>query len=115
MALLDDALAIASSALRFGRGSNRSAGLSRRREPEALLELYEFEACPFCRKVRERMTELDLDYVSRTVPRGSPKRARLRELGGKEQVPFLIDPNTGTKLYESDDIIAYLDRTYGGG
>ncbi|CAN6248771.1 unnamed protein product [Urochloa humidicola] len=24
------------------------------------LQLYEFEACPFCRRVREAMTELDL-------------------------------------------------------
>lgn len=32
--------------------------------PELPLELYEFEACPFCRKVREAITMLDLNcYV----------------------------------------------------
>ena len=28
--------------------------------PARLLELYEFEGCPFCRKVRDALTELDL-------------------------------------------------------
>ena len=31
------------------------------------------------------------------------------------QVPYLVDPNTGTSLYESDDIVNCLERTYGGG
>ncbi len=27
-------------------------------------------------------------------------------------VPYLVDPNTGTEMFESADIVAYLDRTY---
>ena len=27
-------------------------------------------------------------------------------------VPYLIDPNTDTEMFESADIVAYLDRTY---
>lgn len=27
--------------------------------------------------------------------------------------PYLIDPNTGTEMYESDDIVAYLNEKYG--
>jgi glutathione S-transferase len=48
------------------------------------------------------------------MPKGSPRRAELRERGGKVQVPFLVDPNTGRELYESDDIVAYLEKEYGG-
>ena len=29
--------------------------------PQVRLKLYEFEACPFCRKVREALCALDLD------------------------------------------------------
>ncbi|MFP4598669.1 MAG: glutathione S-transferase N-terminal domain-containing protein [Persicimonas sp.] len=84
--------------------------------PEQPLELYEFEACPFCRKVREAMTELDLAYVNRTCAKGSEgKRARVEARGGKQQFPYLVDPNTGTELYESEDIITYLAETYGPG
>jgi hypothetical protein len=35
--------------------------------------------------------------------------------GGKEMFPFLVDENTGTKLYESADIVKYLCATYGEG
>jgi glutathione S-transferase len=71
------------------------------------------EGSPYCRKVREALTELDLEHVVRNVPKGSPKRAELKARGGKVQVPYLIDPNTGRELYESDDIVAYLGAEYG--
>ena len=28
-------------------------------------------------------------------------------------VPFLVDPNTGTEMFESDDIVEYMLSTYG--
>ena len=45
--------------------------------------------------------------------KGSTRRPELAERGGKELFPYLIDPNTGTEMYESDDINAYLRQTYG--
>jgi len=76
------------------------------------LILYNMEGSPYCRKVREALSELDLEHVVRNVPKGSPKRAALVERGGKMQVPYLIDPNTDRALYESDDIVAYLEAQY---
>jgi glutathione S-transferase len=32
----------------------------------------------------------------------------LMEMGGKRQVPFLVDTETSTSMYESSDIIDYL-------
>lgn len=82
--------------------------------PRQLLELYEFEACPYCRKAREALSALRLDYLARPCPkRGTRYRPRVKELGGKRMYPYLVDPNTGTSMYESDDIIAYLYRCYG--
>ncbi|MCS6912532.1 MAG: glutathione S-transferase N-terminal domain-containing protein [Myxococcales bacterium] len=85
------------------------------RKPEQVLELYEFEACPFCRKVREVLSEMDLAYLCHPCARGSRNRQRVLQLGGKMQVPFLVDPNTGRTMYESEDIITYLLDTYGPG
>lgn len=83
-------------------------------KPEKLLKLYEFEACPHCRLVREALTELDLDAEIYPCPkRGERFRKEAEELGGKAQFPFLVDPNTDTKMYESFDIIKYLFETYG--
>ncbi len=86
-----------------------------RRRPEKPFELYEFEACPFCRKVREALTELDLDAVVYPCPKGGKFREIVREKTGKTMFPFLIDPNTGQEMLESSDIIRYLAKTYGSG
>ncbi len=81
-----------------------------------MLELYQKESCPFCAKVRRTMEELDLDYLCHTSVKNSTKRKILKNLGGREAVPFLIDTNNPDNLvmmYESDDIIDYLYKTYG--
>ena len=84
--------------------------------PEHLLELYEFEACPFCRKVREALSVLDLDAVVYPCPKGGERyRPEVVRRGGKAQFPYLVDPNSGTEMYESDDIIAYLFTRFGKG
>jgi glutathione S-transferase len=83
------------------------------RQPPKLIELYEFEDCPYCRLVREQLTELDLDAQIYPCPKGGTRfRPRAKQLGGKYLFPFLVDPNTSTQMYESADIIAYLRKTY---
>jgi glutathione S-transferase len=84
------------------------------KQPALPLTLYDFEACPFCRLVREALSALHLDVQIRPCPHGGTLfRPEAERLGGKAQFPLLIDPNTNTTLYESRDIVAYLFRTYG--
>lgn len=86
------------------------------RQPEKLLELYEFESCPFCRKVREALTVFDLDArIYPCPPDGTRYRPEAIKLGGKRQFPLLVDPNTQRQMYESNEIIKYLAETYGDG
>jgi glutathione S-transferase len=99
------------STLRLWRGTNARASAQ---QPKKHLELYEFEACPYCRLVREALTELDLDALIHPTPHGGKRfRPKVAKLGGKQQFPFLVDPNSGESLYESADIIDYLYRLYG--
>lgn len=81
--------------------------------PEQALELYSFEISPFCRIVRERLCELEIPYIVHNVGKGSPNRGAFIARSGKMMVPYLIDPNTGVEMFESADIVAYLDKTYG--
>src|SRR5690349_11708536 len=84
--------------------------------PEKLLELYEFEACPFCRRVREALTILDLDAMIYPCPKNGMRfRPTVIERGGKRQFPYLVDPNAGVEMYESADIVAHLFARYGAG
>ena len=94
------------------RGRKVREGLGDRVQPERPLELYNFEASPYCRKVRERLNELNLDVLIHSVARKGKRRPELVARGGKMMVPYLIDPNTGTEMYESEDILAYLEETY---
>jgi glutathione S-transferase len=115
MSLLNDAGSFAATIVRLGRGIVPAVTAARRQPPASPLELWEFENCPYCRKVREVLCELDLDYVCRPLPHGHPDWKAFAAREGKHQVPFLVDPNTGIRLYESDDINAYLNARYGNG
>jgi glutathione S-transferase len=111
---LSVASSVAASSLRLWRGT--AAFRPRSTQPEQPLRLYEFEACPFCRLVREALTEMDLDAMILPCPQGGGRfRPEVQRRGGKKQFPYLVDPNTGQEMYESADIIDYLSRTYGGG
>jgi glutathione S-transferase len=102
----------AASVLRGGAGLR--VGARARRQPEKPLELYEFEACPFCRKVREGLSMMDLDAMIFPCPKeGLRYRPKVLERGGVMQFPYLVDVNTGREMYESDDILRYLAETYG--
>lgn len=99
-----------SSTLRFWRGTNARPAAE---QPARPLQLYEFEACPYCRLVREALTELDLDALIYPTPHGGKRfRPKVEKLGGRQQFPYLVDPNTGESMYESGDIIAYLYQRY---
>ena len=109
--LINNALSVLASLLRFGSGS-RAGRLGPR--PEIPLLLYDFEACPYCRKVREALTNLDITTDIRPCPKGGTVyRQELMRRGGKAQFPYLVDPNTDSEMYESDAIIDYLYSQYG--
>ncbi len=109
-----DALQTVARRLQLPRGAwHRPGGGG---PPERPLELYGFEACASCRRVRQVLCELGLDYLHRSCPWGEARnRKQLEARGGKVQLPYLIDPNLGVELYESAAIVEHLERHYGGG
>ncbi len=78
------------------------------------LSLYQFYACPFCLKVRRAIKRLNLKIETRDAQK-NPGRSELNAGGGQIKVPCLrIDDAAETRwLYESDDIIAYLEKRFG--
>ncbi|BAN47993.1 glutathione S-transferase N-terminal domain-containing protein [Metapseudomonas resinovorans] len=94
-----------------------------RRSPEAQaqvaeattgLALYQFNACPFCVKTRRAMHRLNLPIALRDAKHDETHRAALLAGGGKIKVPCLrIEENGESRwMYESNDIIRYLDSRF---
>ncbi len=111
--LLDVASSLGVTLGRFGHGMQIGRLGAR---PEATLQLFEFEGCPYCRKVREALSVLDLDVDVFPCPKGGSRfREELKRRGGRAQFPFLVDPNTSVEMYESDAIVQYLFERYGDG
>jgi len=104
--------------------------------PEQSLELYSFEASPYSRLARETLCELEIPYLLHNVGKSpgsmvewlppilrennvkdyepeTENRRKLVARGGHMMVPYLVDPNTGSAMYQSADILAYLQDTYG--
>lgn len=95
------------------RGRRIRTGFEERAQPEEMLVLYNIEASPYCRKVRETLTELNLDARVENVGKFSARRPELLKAGGRMMVPFFIDPNRDVEIYESDNIVEYLEKYYG--
>ncbi|MGW9065704.1 glutaredoxin family protein [Achromobacter animicus] len=80
----------------------------------AALSLYQFHACPFCVKTRRAMHRLNVPVALKDAKNDPEARAALQAGGGKVKVPCLrIEDADGTRwMYESNDIIAYLEKRF---
>ncbi len=76
-----------------------------------MLELYQTEWCPASRRVRERLTELSLDYLVRQVPVERGERTALLGATGADTIPALRLED-GRAVVGGDAIEAYLDERF---
>ena len=72
-----------------------------------MVELWQTEWCPASRRVRQRLTELGVDYISRQVPVERSDRVLLRECTGSEVIPLLVTSD-GEPLIGEEAILAHL-------
>lgn len=79
-----------------------------------ILKLYQFYACPFCVKTRRAIKRLNLKVETRDAQTAGQFRKELEISGGKIKVPCLKLEGAGeaTWVYESNDIIKYLDERF---
>lgn len=71
--------------------------------------LYVKTGCPYCHKVLEAGKELGITFEEKNVA-DPALSAELVARGGKRQMPYLVDSEAGIEMYESDDIVAYLQK-----
>ena len=74
-------------------------------------ELLQSEWCPASRRVRQRLTELGVDYVNRQVPVEQSERTTLVELTDFATIPALRLEN-GAAIVGEDNILAFLSEQF---
>ncbi len=79
-----------------------------------MLKLYQAEWCPYCARVRSRMTDLCVTYVNVNVPRSKADRAELLECSGQTGIPTLICEDGSVIADDDEAIIAYLEKHCSG-
>ncbi len=72
-------------------------------------ELWQTEWCPASRRIRERLTERGVDYITRQVPVDKEQRTVLLQKTGSDTIPALV-PDDGATLIGEDAIRRYLDE-----
>ncbi|KAK9270092.1 hypothetical protein L1049_025666 [Liquidambar formosana] len=80
--------------------------------PPKKLELFSYENNAYARIVCEALCELELPYILQNVGDGSPRTKLLLEASGSKEVPYIIDPNTGTQIGDYKKILSYLFQMY---
>jgi glutathione S-transferase len=73
--------------------------------------LYQAEWCPYCARVRSKLTDLLLDYKTVNVPRSHAERGEVKAVSNQTGIPVMVDGDV--TLDDDDDIIPYLDKKYG--
>jgi glutathione S-transferase len=75
--------------------------------------LYQAEWCPYCVRVRKKLTDLLLDYTIVNEPHSHAERHEVKAASGQTSIPVLVDGDV--VLDDDDTIIPYLDKKYGAG
>lgn len=81
----------------------------------AKMTLYQFNACPFCVKVRRQIRKFGLNIELRDAKNNPAFKQELLEQGGRHKVPCLrIDEgeNNIKWLYDSNDINSFLKAEF---
>ena len=86
-----------------------------------MIILYVKTGCPYCARAMEALDEHNVVYQKKNILDPSVA-TELEQLGGKRQVPFMVDDNDtpnatadDMSMYESEDIADYIDRKFGDG
>jgi len=74
-----------------------------------MLELYQTEWCRGSQRVRQRLTELGIDFIARQVPEDPARRDELEFRSGVRTVPVLLFED-GSVVVGTERIVDYLDN-----
>ena len=72
-----------------------------------MIELFMMPTCPYCHKVMDYMDAHGIEYTTIDINDRQNEEVLIK-IGGKRQVPFIVDREHNVEMYESDDILEFL-------
>ncbi len=76
-----------------------------------MIELYQAEWCPHSRKVRQRLTELGVDFIARQVPAEPRDREAMKKRTGEDETPVLV-AETEEVVAGEEEILEYVSKRF---
>ena len=73
------------------------------------MELYQAEWCPHSHRVRQKLTELRLDFWARQVAADPDERTQMQQHVATNEIPVLV-PDDGEPVCGEEEILEYLTR-----
>lgn len=79
-----------------------------------MLVLFQRETCPYCRPVRELLTELGISFLNVNVPKPRDERHDLIRTTGSKFIPALVDGDVVLpgRLEDNSHVLAYLRERF---
>ncbi len=77
-----------------------------------MLKLYQAEWCPYCARVRSKMTEMEITYINVNVARAKADRKELMEVSGQTGIPTMVTEDGSVIADDDDAIIEYLEENF---
>jgi glutaredoxin 3 len=77
-----------------------------------MIELYQAEWCPHSHRIRQRLTELGLDFIARQVPVDPRDRMDMERATGRRSIPTLVLEDGSVVAGDDEEIIAALNRDF---
>ena len=77
-----------------------------------MIQVFQAEWCPYSSMLRQRLTELGVDYVVRQVAPTPPERTALQEATGQDSIPAVILEDGTVVTGDTEDIIATVEEQF---
>ena len=77
-----------------------------------MIQVFQAEWCPYSSTLRERLTELGVDFVARQVAPTRPERDGLREATGQDTIPAVVLDDGEVLTGRTEEIVAALEARF---
>lgn len=77
-----------------------------------MIQVFQAEWCPYSQMLRQRLTELGVDYVIRQVAPQASERSALEEVSGQDSIPVVILEDGTVLTGETEQIIARVEEIF---